>query len=137
MPPTRATPAVESASTLPLALQRARAAARVAAENGGKDILVLDTRKQTALFDYFVIATARSGRQLRAISDEIDHLLQDDFGDKRLGTEGYKDSRWIVLDFGDIVIQLFDDASRKYYQLDELWGDAQQVDISDILSAAR
>jgi len=123
-------------TTLPKSLDRARAAARVAAENGGRDVLLLDVSKQSALFDYFLIATGRSGRQLRAIADEIDDLLQKQHGDERLGTEGYRDSRWIVLDYGDVIIQLFDEKSRGYYRLDELWGDAARVDISDLTAAA-
>ncbi len=109
------------------------AAARTAAENRGRDIVVLDTRRQTSLFDYFVIATGTSRRQLHAISEEIDHKLEDDLGDKRLGIEGYDDSRWIVLDYGSIVIHIFDDEMRDYYRLEELWGDADRVDLKDIL----
>lgn len=123
------------APPLPKSLERARAAARAAAENNAKDLLLLDVRKQTSLFDYFVIATGRSGRQLRAIADEIDEVLEKKLGDERLGTEGYRDSRWIVLDYGDIVIQIFDEKSRKYYQLDELWGDAERIDVSDLIPA--
>ena len=131
MPP-RVKTSSSPTSTLPKSLDRARAAARAAAENNAKDVLLLDVRQQTSLFDYFMIATGRSGRQLRAISDEIDNVLQNEYGDQRMGTEGYRDSRWIVLDYGDVVIQLFDEPSRKYYQLDELWGDALRIDISDI-----
>jgi ribosome-associated protein len=123
------------APPLPKSLERARAAARAAAENNAKDLLLLDVRKQTSLFDYFVIATGRSGRQLRAIADEIDEVLEKKLGDERLGTEGYRDSRWIVLDYGDIVIQIFDEKSRKYYLLDELWGDAERIDVSDLIPA--
>src|SRR5262245_57587611 len=112
---------------MPQGLARARAAPRAAWENNGQDVVVLDTRDQTSLFDFFVIATGRSGRQLRAIADEIDDVLQKQFGDQRLGTEGYRDSRWIVLDYGDVIIQLFDEKARVYYQLDGLWGDARNV----------
>jgi ribosome-associated protein len=118
-------------------LDRARAAARAALDNNAQNVLVLDVRQQSSLFDYFVIATGRSGRQLRAISDEIDHLLQNEYGDRRLGTEGYRDGRWIVLDYGDVIIQLFDETARNYYQLDELWGDAVRVDLSDLSTASQ
>jgi len=92
-------------------------------------VLVLDTRKQTSLFDYFVIATGTSRRQLHAMSDEIDHKLQRDLHDQRLGIEGYDDSRWIVLDYGNVVIHLFDEEARTFYSLEELWADAARVDI--------
>ena len=76
-----------------LSLQLALAAARTAAENGGTDITVLDMSSQTALFDYFVIITGQSRRQLHAISEEIDHKLEDDMDDKRMSIDGYDQSR--------------------------------------------
>lgn len=108
---------------LPIAL----AAARVAEENRGQDILVLDMRKLTPMFDYFVIATGTSRRQLHAISEEIDRVLEHELGDRRLAIEGYRDSRWILLDYGDVVIHLFDPESRAFYALEQLWSDAQRV----------
>lgn len=107
----------------------ALAAARTAIDNRGQDVLVLDTRQQTPLFDYFVIATGTSRRQLHAMSEEIDHKLEDELRDHRLGIEGYDECRWIVLDYGDVVIHLFDEPSRDYYRLEELWGDAPRVEL--------
>ena len=83
-----------------------------------------------------MIVTGRSGRQLRAIADEIDHTLEQQLGDHRLRTEGYKDSRWIVLDFGDVLIHVFDDKTRDFYQLEDLWADAPRVDLTDVLKGA-
>lgn len=103
-------------------------AARVAEENRGRDIVVLDLRKMTCVFDYFVIATGTSRRQLHAISEEIDHKLEGDLGDHRMGIEGYRDSRWILLDYGTIVVHLFDEETRNYFALEELWADAPRVD---------
>jgi len=108
-------------------LQLARAAARTAVQNRGQDVVVLDTRKQTSLFDYFVIATGTSRRQLHAMSEEIDHTLEDDLHDRRMSIEGYDESRWIVLDYGTVVIHLFDEAARDYYRLEDLWADAARV----------
>jgi ribosome-associated protein len=109
------------------ALERALAAARTASENRGRNIVILDLRDLTSEFDYFVLATGSSGRQLRAISEEIDHTLEDDMHDRRLGIEGSHDSRWILLDYGDIVVHLFDEEARAYYALEELWGTAKRV----------
>ena len=114
-----------SASDRSLAL--ARAAAQVAIELQGQEVVILDMRDQTTWFDYFVIATGSSRRQLHAISEEIDHKLEDDLQDRRMGIEGYRESRWIVLDYGTVVIHLFDDETRRYYSLETLWGDATQV----------
>ena len=108
-------------------LQLALAAARTAADNRGQDVVVLDMRSLTSEFDYFMIATGNSRRQLHAIGDEIDHTLEDDLGDHRLGTEGYHESRWILLDYGSIVIHLFDEPTRRFYALEDLWGTAQRV----------
>ncbi|HTN75209.1 MAG TPA: ribosome silencing factor [Pirellulaceae bacterium] len=114
----------------------AMAAVRTAADNKGKDIVVLDLRGQTAIFDYFVIVTGSSRRQLHAVSEEIDHLFEKEMGDRRLGIEGYEQSHWILLDYGDVVIHLFDETTRKYYDLENLWGDAPHVDLSGVLPAA-
>lgn len=115
------------------ALQRAAVAARVAEENRGRDIVVLDLRKLTSMFDYFVLATGASRRQLHAISEEIDRALKTRMGDRRLGIEGYEESRWILLDYGDVVVHLFDDETRSYYALEDLWGQARRVDWQEAL----
>jgi ribosome-associated protein len=108
-------------------LQRALTAADTAEDNRGTDIVVLDTRELTSMFDYFVIATGTSRRQLHAMSEEIDHALEDRLGDRRLGIEGYEESRWVLLDYGDVVVHLFEAETRAYYALEELWGQAKRV----------
>ena len=114
-------------------LELARAGVVVAYENGGHDIKLLDMRQQSSMFDYFVVATGSSRRQLHAISEDIDHKLEDDLQDKRLGLEGYDNSRWILLDYGSVVFHLFDDEAREYYSLESLWAGAEEIDISDLL----
>ncbi len=108
-------------------LQLALAAAGTAADNRGQDIVVLDMRPLTPVFDYFVLVSGSSRRQLHAISEEIDHTLEDDLGDQRMGIEGYNESRWILLDYGSVVIHLFDAETRRFYALEDLWGMAQRV----------
>lgn len=108
-------------------LQLALAAAQSAEDNKGQNVTVLDLRDQTVIFDYFVIATGSSQRQLRAISDAIDDVLQKELGHPRLGTEGYQDSKWILLDYGSILVHLFDAKSRDYYALEDLWAGAKKV----------
>src|SRR4051812_8185223 len=109
-------------------LELALAAAQEAEDNRGQEVLVLDMREQTAAFDYFVIATGASNRQLRAMSDAIDDVLQKQFGHRRLGLEGYQDSHWILLDYGSVIIHLFDEKQREYYQLEDLWAGAKRVE---------
>jgi ribosome-associated protein len=118
-------------------LELARASAKTAAENGGTDVVVLDMSKHTAIFDYFVIATGTSRRQLHAISEEIDNTLEKVLKDKRMNIDGYDDSKWIVLDYGTVVVHLFDEDTRTFYSLEALWGDAEKVDISDLLKKVR
>jgi ribosome-associated protein len=113
--------------------QLALAAARVAADNRGRNIVVLDMRELTAVFDYFVIVTGSSRRQLHAISEEIDRVLEREMGDHRLGIEGYEASRWILLDYGDVVIHMFDDDTRKFYDLENLWSPAKRLDIAAVI----
>jgi ribosome-associated protein len=108
-------------------LQLAVAAAQTAEANRGRDVVVLDLRHLTAMFDYFVIATGTSRRQLHAMSEEIDHRLEVGLGDRRMGIEGYAESRWILLDYGSIVVHLFDEETRDYFALEELWAGAPRV----------
>jgi ribosome-associated protein len=116
--------------------QMALAIVRAAAENRGQDIILLDLSAQTALFDFFVIATGSSRRQLAAMSTEIDRVMKNEFGERKLSVAGYEESRWIVLDFGSIVVHLFDEETRQYYDLESLWADGKPVDISEIVRTA-
>jgi len=112
-------------------------AARVAAENNGLDIVVLDMSRHTAIFDYFVIVTGTSRRQLHAISEDINKRLKTELKEKRMNIDGYEDSRWIVLDYGTVVIHLFDEDTRQFYSLEALWGDADKVDLSGTLDGLK
>jgi len=117
-------------------LQVAMAAARTAWENRGRNIAILDMRELTPMFDYFVIATGTSRRQLHAMSEEIDHTLEDDLGDQRMSIAGYRESRWIVLDYGTVVIHLFDEETREYYALEQLWSQAKHVPLPEQWTAS-
>jgi ribosome-associated protein len=109
-------------------LELALAAAREAEDNRGQNVVVLDMRDQTSAFDYFVIATGTSNRQLRAMSDAIDDVLQKQFGHRRLGLEGYQETHWVLLDYGSVIIHLFDEATRDFYRLEDLWAGAVPVE---------
>ena len=112
-------------------LRRAQTAARVAAENRGRDVVILDLRELTCIFDFFVLVSGASRRQLHAISEEIDRVLQNELGDRRLGIEGYEESRWILLDYGDVVIHMFEPDTRAYYAIEELWAQAKRVPVEE------
>ncbi|UCF00289.1 MAG: ribosome silencing factor [Planctomycetota bacterium] len=109
----------------------ALAAAQVADERRCTGIVVLDLRGKSPATDYFVIATGTSDRQMRTVADEIcgaarEHDLQ------RFGRAGYEKGRWILLDFIDVVIHIFDRQYRDYYDLELLWGDAEQLDLKRV-----
>jgi ribosome-associated protein len=113
-----------------LALERARICARIADENRGTDILVLDLRKSTPLVDYFVIITAVSRRQGRAVASEIDQAMKK-LGEAKLGLEGSEEGRWTLIDYGDFVVHIFSPEYRAYYALEEIWGDAPHLSWTD------
>ena len=113
-------------------IANAKLAAHVAAESKGQAIVLLDVSKQTSIFDCFLIVTGTSRRQLHAIADEIHRVLKEN-GESRLSVSGYDESRWIAIDYGGIVIHLFDEESRLFYDLEGLWADAARIDLSDTL----
>ena len=124
---TRTRPAAQAAAPLADALERACTAARTAAEDKGQSVLVLDMRPLTPICDFLVIATGASRRQMHAIAEDVDAEMAR-LGDRRRGIEGYEASRWIVQDYGDVMMHVFDPAAREYYGLEELWADAPRVD---------
>ena len=110
-----------------VAVQHALLCARVATDNKARDVVVLDMRGITPLFDFFVLATGTSRRQMHTLAEEIDASMAAE-GEARLGIEGYEAAKWVVQDYGDIVVHLFDSETRSYYGLDDLWTDAKRLD---------
>ncbi len=109
------------------ALEFARKAARIAADNHTEDIVILDLRGLSSVADFFVIGTGTSDRQMRATSDDIAELAAK-HGQEPFGISGYETATWLLADYVDVVIHLFDAERRKYYDLELLWGDAPRVD---------
>jgi ribosome-associated protein len=101
-------------------------AADIARERHCSDITVLDLRNLSPATDYFVIATGTSDRQMRAIADEIIDAGQE-VDIQVFGKAGYDQAKWILLDFVDVVIHLFNEQFREYYNLEMLWGDAEKL----------
>jgi ribosome-associated protein len=98
----------------------------VAADHKGRDIVVLDLRGITPLYDFFVISTGSSRRQIHTITEETDAALRER-GDQRLSVEGYEASSWVVQDYGDLMVHVFNPQTREYYALEELWADAPRI----------
>jgi len=98
-----------------------------------QDIKVLKTEKLTILADYFVICTATSSTHVKTLSEETDKVLSEN-GEAPLRTEGYRGGGWVLVDFGCVIVHIFTDEVRKFYGLERLWGDAEQVDISALVT---
>ena len=107
-------------------------AIKCAAEKKAFDIVALDLREIASFTEYFVIVSGGNQRQAQAISDEIEEQLRKD-GVKPVRIEGFQTAEWILLDFGDFVVHVFDKDARGFYDLERLWRDAGRVSIpSDI-----
>jgi len=99
-------------------------------EKKGLDILVMDLRKLTSITDYFVICTASSDTQVKAISDNILEKSKAS-GVKPWHNEGYANLNWVLMDFVDVVAHIFLEETRKFYNIEGLWGDAEIQRIED------
>ena len=126
----------QSGNKLPSSLERARLAARLIVDNKGEDVRILDLREITQAFDFFVIGSGTSRRQLHAISDEIDEVFEKQLGDVCNSISGYQESRWVVLDYGDVVVHLFEPETREYYALEDLWGKGKEISLDAEVSKA-
>ena len=101
--------------------------AYLADERKADDITVMGVGELTSLADYFVIATARNERQMRAIAEEIRHQMKK-LGRRVLGIEGESGSGWVLIDLGDAVVHLFSPEARQLYDLELLWGEAPRAE---------
>ncbi|MBI1937341.1 MAG: ribosome silencing factor [Ignavibacteriales bacterium] len=96
----------------------------------GYNIKILDLRKLSAIADFFVVCSADSDRQVKAIADEVDEKLIEQ-GIKCLHREGYETLNWILLDYFDVVVHVFKVDARNYYNLEKFWGDAPVIEVAD------
>lgn len=103
-------------------------AANIAQDRNAYDIVAMDLLGKSPATDFFVIATGTSGRQLRTIADEIT-VEAKKRGFPLFGNAGYDDARWILLDFVTVVVHLFDQEYREFYDLEMLWGDGERLEI--------
>ena len=111
----------------------ALAAAKALDSKKGQDIKCLETGHLTTLADYFVLCTATSTTQIKALADVCEKALKD-AGEPPHHVEGHRGGTWILQDYGDVVVHVFDKEARAFYDLDRLWADAKTVDLSDVLA---
>ncbi len=100
----------------------------------GQDIKILNTEGLTTLADYFVICTATSSTQVKAMSDACEAKMEEG-GERVHHIEGHRGGTWLLMDFSAVVVHIFTDEARKFYDLERLWGDAQEVDLAEALKA--
>lgn len=96
----------------------------------GYDVKIIDLRKLTTFADYFIICSADSDTQVKAIADEIDKKLRDE-GIKCWHKEGFMALQWVLLDYVDVVVHIFKKEAREFYNLEKLWGDAEIIEVED------
>ena len=101
-------------------------------EKKGMDIKLLKIDAVSTLADYFLICTGTSNTHVRTLCDYAEYTLTE-LGEPMLGREGHRGNSWELLDFGTIVIHVFTDEARKFYDLERLWADAEQVDLTGIV----
>ena len=103
--------------------QLAVAVCKALADKRGKDIVALYVREKTDLCDYFVIASGSNAPQIRAMGERVEELVEREYGVTPTRTEGVRDGRWAVVDYGDVIVHIFNDETRLFYHLERLWTD--------------
>ena len=103
-------------------------AARAAAEKKATDIVALDVAKLLVVTDYFVICTGNTDRQVRTIAEQVEYTLKQ-AGFRPIGVEGESEGKWILIDFADVVVHVFQPEERDFYRLEKLWSDAPRLEL--------
>jgi ribosome-associated protein len=106
--------------------EKAALISRIATDRKAMDVVVLDMRDASSITDYFLICSGGSERQVRAIADAIDEQLGPS-GIASLGVEGYREGHWILMDYGDVIVHVFSEETRDYYDLERLWANAPKI----------
>lgn len=113
-------------------LQQAKETAKILSDKKGLDIKVIEISDVSVIADYMVIATGNSSTHVKALADEVESQL-DEMGVSVSHIEGYRSNSWILLDYIDIIVHVFSNEAREYYDLERLWEDGTDIDISDII----
>ena len=110
--------------------EQALIAARAIDDKKGSDIVIQEVGKLLNVTDYFVICTAANNRRADSIYEEVEERLRKEAGVKPISVEGVEDGKWILLDYGQIVVHIFLPEQREYYRLEQLWDEAPTVDVA-------
>ncbi|MBQ8296077.1 MAG: ribosome silencing factor [Clostridia bacterium] len=101
------------------------------ADKRGKDIVALYVREKTDICDYFVVASGSNAPQIRAMGERVEELVERNLGLVPSRTEGVRDGRWAVVDYGDVIVHIFNDETRLFYHLERLWTDGGNLEKFD------
>ena len=116
--------------------ERVRLALHAAGEKKAHDLVVLDLREVASFTDYFVIASGTNVRQVQAVADEVQEQLRKQLSVRPARVEGYNSAEWVLLDYGDFIFHVFEEKSRRFYDLERLWRDAARVPLPPELTAS-
>ena len=106
-------------------------AIKCASEKKAFDLIALDLRSIASFTEFFIIASGSNQRQVQAIADEINEQLKKQLGTRPVRIEGYNTGEWILVDYGDFIVHVFNSEAREFYDLARLWLDARKVEIPE------
>ena len=107
-------------------------AAKALEDKKAKDVKILKTAEQTVLADYFVICSGSTAPHIKALVDEVDKQLSE-AGEPPIRREGLRSDIWVLMDFGSVIVHVFTEEARKFYNLERLWSDSEEVTLSSLL----
>lgn len=113
--------------------ENVKLALRSAGEKKAVNTVALDLREIASFTEFFVITGGTNQRQVQAIADEIEEQLKKQLGQRPVRVEGYNTAEWVLMDYGDFVVHIFDQKAREFYDLERLWRDAKRVELPSIL----
>ncbi len=122
---------------VPTSEDLARACVRFAYDKKAEEIVALDLRGISTFTDFFVICTGNSDPQLKAIAGSIREGLRDELQTAPLAVDGYPVSQWMVLDYAQVIVHIFHESKRDFYDLETLWNDAPRLDLADLVMEAK
>jgi ribosome-associated protein len=111
--------------------ERAQLCAAYALDKKAFDVRLLDVRKISSLTDYLLIVSGRSDRQVQAVADSIHLGMKKEHAIMPLAIEGLKEGRWVLIDYGDVMVHVFQESVREYYDLDGLWSEAAELTVAE------
>ena len=113
--------------------EEVKLALHCASEKKAFDLVALDLREIASFTEYFIIVSGANQRQVQAIADEIEEQLKKQLGSRPVRTEGYSSAEWVLMDYGDFIVHIFEKNAREFYDLARLWRDAKKVELPENL----